>query len=513
MKRLILIIFLLTSGLTQAQNNPDIKRTMNWYFGWGVGIDFTSGSPVAHTRNDRNYTGNLMDDYNSGRQPAEAVLSESDTCGNLLFYCNDIGIFLENGDTLQHFNPRIAGPTQIIAVPKPGNDSIYYFFYSLNGWPPYIYQPFCYGILNIKDPLNPELSWNNTMFEWSTEMVAAYRHCNGQDIWIVNKKKNSIDLMAWLLTPSGLSDVPVVSSVIDLDTLTEEENGSSFIRFSPDGRFAAVMIRKTPNPWVDTYINLFRFDPCTGMFSDRIVVYFPGGYGLCFSPGSTKLYAGGHAESWYFPPYSPLVQFDLSDYGQAAVEGSWEAIYGNSHFDYFEAMQLGPDGKIYVVDLDLTDSTYVGALHLGVIHDPDAKGLLCNYTPEQFYLSGREHTIGIPYFPDFYFRSYQYSNCNGTTNPPDTSGNQHVYVPNIFSPNGDGNNDVLWVRGEDVTEMQFRIYNRWGCQVFESRDISSGWDGTYQGKAAEQGVFFYTLSITFRRGEQRSITGNVTLIR
>ena len=58
-----------------------------------------------------------------------------------------------------------------------------------------------------------------------------------------------------------------------------------------------------------------------------------------------------------------------------------------------------------------------------------------------------------------------------------------LYVPNGFSPNGDGQNDVLYVRGGGVTEMSWVIYDRWGEKVFETTDPKQGWDGTYKGKA------------------------------
>ncbi len=87
-----------------------------------------------------------------------------------------------------------------------------------------------------------------------------------------------------------------------------------------------------------------------------------------------------------------------------------------------------------------------------------------------------------------------------------------VFIPNAFTPNGDGNNDVLLVRG-DFDEMSLKIYNRWGEKVFESNNSSIGWDGNYQGKAVNADVFVYQLT-TFCGGEESNIQeGNITLIR
>ena len=73
--------------------------------------------------------------------------------------------------------------------------------------------------------------------------------------------------------------------------------------------------------------------------------------------------------------------------------------------------------------------------------------------------------------------------------------NGELYVPNGFSPNGDGQNDVLYVRGGGVTGMYWAIYDRWGERVFETSDPKQGWDGTYKGKNLDPAVFVYYLKV------------------
>ena len=89
----------------------------------------------------------------------------------------------------------------------------------------------------------------------------------------------------------------------------------------------------------------------------------------------------------------------------------------------------------------------------------------------------------------------------------------HVYVPNIFSPNGDGNNDLLLVRGDGIDYMLFIIYDRWGEKVFESSSLSLGWDGLFKGNPVNPGVFVYRLNATFLDGSESILSGNITLIR
>ena len=88
-----------------------------------------------------------------------------------------------------------------------------------------------------------------------------------------------------------------------------------------------------------------------------------------------------------------------------------------------------------------------------------------------------------------------------------------IDVPNAFSPNGDGQNDFLFAYGQDVTQLVFRVFNRWGEKVFESTDINVGWDGTYKGVDQEMEAYAWTLSATFTNGESISKQGNVTLLR
>ncbi len=89
-----------------------------------------------------------------------------------------------------------------------------------------------------------------------------------------------------------------------------------------------------------------------------------------------------------------------------------------------------------------------------------------------------------------------------------------VDVPNAFSPNGDGMNDILYVRGYGVETMEFKVFNRWGELVFESYDINDGWDGSYKSKAQEMEVYVYTLQARFLDGTETGIRkGNVTLLR
>ncbi len=88
-----------------------------------------------------------------------------------------------------------------------------------------------------------------------------------------------------------------------------------------------------------------------------------------------------------------------------------------------------------------------------------------------------------------------------------------VYVPNAFTPNGDGNNDVFFVNAKGVESLSVKIYNRWGNKVFEINDVNDIWDGTYKGKKQNTAVFVYVLEASFLNGKTVTESGNVNLIR
>lgn len=88
-----------------------------------------------------------------------------------------------------------------------------------------------------------------------------------------------------------------------------------------------------------------------------------------------------------------------------------------------------------------------------------------------------------------------------------------IGVPNAFTPNGDGINDIVRVEGKGFIEFQFMIFNRWGEKVFESRDQNIGWDGIYKGQLQEMEAYAYTVKVRFLDNTRKTLTGNITLLK
>jgi gliding motility-associated-like protein len=112
----------------------------------------------------------------------------------------------------------------------------------------------------------------------------------------------------------------------------------------------------------------------------------------------------------------------------------------------------------------------------------------------------------------YYFDDFAVFRCTDTI-PVVIEHPNNVFLPNAFSPNNDGNNDILFVRGQNITELNFKIYDRWGQRVFETNDMNVGWDGTYGGEKLENAVFVYFLTLTYIDGKTEMKKGNISLIR
>jgi gliding motility-associated-like protein len=92
------------------------------------------------------------------------------------------------------------------------------------------------------------------------------------------------------------------------------------------------------------------------------------------------------------------------------------------------------------------------------------------------------------------------------------SENDNVFVPTAFSPNASVNN-ILYVRCDCISSMDFMIFDRWGNKVFESQDINKGWNGTHNGTQMNMGTYIWELNATLQNGTSIEKKGNVTLVR
>jgi gliding motility-associated-like protein len=95
-----------------------------------------------------------------------------------------------------------------------------------------------------------------------------------------------------------------------------------------------------------------------------------------------------------------------------------------------------------------------------------------------------------------------------------------IFIPTVFSPNGDGLNDYFTISGRRnlVNIAVLKIYDRWGNQLFEGKDLepgneSEGWDGMFRGEPMQPGVYVYAAELTYDDGVTEAVTGDITVLR
>jgi gliding motility-associated-like protein len=108
----------------------------------------------------------------------------------------------------------------------------------------------------------------------------------------------------------------------------------------------------------------------------------------------------------------------------------------------------------------------------------------------------------------------KYNNCQISDTINVIVQNDHaLYIPNAFTPNGDGINDIFLIYGKDITYFNLQIFDRWGEKVSESNDENIGWDGKYKGSLQAPGLYIYILSISFAGQNAAIYKGSIALIR
>ena len=481
LKAILVLSFFLTSAVTSlAQKQANI-----WYFGRNAGLDFRSGNPVAIVDGSLN--------------TIEGSASISDEEGNLLFYTDGVSVWnrlhqiMPNGNNLWGSNTT----TQTLIVPKPGFESIYYLF-TASPQHDYVFGEgtdsvgFHYSTVDMKQDshLGDVVMKNTLLFRNTTEKVSAVHHLNKKDIWIVGHEWNSNIFRAYLLTENGLLTEPVLNSVGQVHDDTNEPfqvvhlHTLGQMKLSSDGTKVAVALSGK------NLIEIFEFDSSSGLLdipfarvdsetNDLADGYL---YGLEFSPSSESLFytqSQFHCGNNEHP--AKIFQY-IFETKETLLVGEFPGS--------LNAMQLGPDGKIYVA---LCNDLAGQSNYMGVINFPERRGKACEFTTDQVDLKSGKNYLGLPNFVQSWFHF------------PDPV----VEMPNVFTPNDDSFNPTFMPsRFENIIAAEMRIFNRWGEEIFCTYDPMEGWNGA----SASPGVYYWTLRYEGRNGKNGEQKGWVSLI-
>lgn len=88
-----------------------------------------------------------------------------------------------------------------------------------------------------------------------------------------------------------------------------------------------------------------------------------------------------------------------------------------------------------------------------------------------------------------------------------------VYIPNSFTPNGDGVNDEFRIYSDDIKRYSLKVFDEDGAEMYSTIQMSDGWDGTKRNVELKQGVYLYRIEVTFMDETEKFYVGHLNLIR
>lgn len=372
------------------------KQTNIWYFGNKAGLDFNQSPPL------------VLKNAGVNSQEGSAVMSDNN--GKLLFYTNGVTVMNRKHEVMQNGNfvkGELSSTDNIIIVPLPANDSVYYLFTTGSAFEET--PGFSYSIIDMKADVGfgAITVKNNFIEDTVLEKLAAVRHCNKKDFWIVVRKWDTDEYHSYLLTAAGLNPVPVISHT-GLVINGVYNNAIGTLKFSAKGNKIAAV-----HSFFNDAVELMDFDNTTGIISNPVVfnpntvprqISFTGIYGAEFSPNGKLLYVSSNHS---IAEPSILYQFDITSNNAATILASKQTIASTTPW-FAGDLQLAPDNKIYMAMWK--DSS------ISVIENPDISGAGCNFNYNKIYM-GDVTTgpvqFGLPTFMQSYFDS--------TSNPYDFS--------------------------------------------------------------------------------------------
>ncbi len=381
------------------------QEAANWYFGENAGIQFdiATGTVTALTDGQLN--------------TREGCSSISDANGNLLFYSDGTTVYNRNHSIMLNGAGLFGNPSSTqsaIIVAKPNDPEIYYIFTVdtriSQDAPPEEGLNYSEIDMTLDGGLGAVTNKNvNLLNDSSEKLSAVLKDCVTKSLWVIafgdqtgSSSSNFSTYHAFEVTTTGVNTVAVTST---FPISVNDQRG--YLKFSPDGTkmICANMngSQSAGGTDVDNGLLLYDFDVATGIVSNQQELIINDSanqpYGVEFSPSNELLYVhaytrigqgGGPANH-----LSSLVQFDLM---APDIQAS-EFLLDDRQL-YRGGLQLGPDGKIYRA---LSTTYNIGQPFLGVINNPDVRGVGANYQHNAIFLGGNNSTQGLPPFDQSLF--------------------------------------------------------------------------------------------------------------
>ncbi|HTN45965.1 MAG TPA: T9SS type A sorting domain-containing protein [Flavipsychrobacter sp.] len=356
-KNYLLIFLSFLSYSSFAQYNTVQNR--KWAVGDFYGLDFSNPSgPVV---------------FPTAMDNAEGEASICDGNGDLLFYTNGNTVWNKNGTAMPNgTNLTGTGTTATLSttqgaliVPMPDSAHKYYLF-SLTA------VSNCKLFCNVID-MNLDGGLGNVETGFPLRLVALRSGLtekmtavpgNNNDVWVMVHVENTDSFLAYHVTPIGLDLVPTGSKIGSFPVNVYQQG---VIKFSPDRNKMLNCNFRATNPTA-AGLEVFDFDPATGLLSNAVTLDNNSYYGGTFSPDNGKVYA----ETTNTLNAGTVFQYDLS----SSVPAATKMPLGPC--GQYTDLKLGPDGKVYFGAL-VSSAGYSNYKYLGRINHPNLAGALCNF--------------------------------------------------------------------------------------------------------------------------------------
>lgn len=389
----IILTLLLFAIFIKAFTQNDKNNANIWYFGQFAGIDFNQSPPVALTDGTMN--------------TAEGCAVVCNKFGDLLFYTDGNKVWDRNHNIMPNGNGLMgnySASQSSIIVPQYSDTNRYYIF-TVDARENNLNNGLRYSVV--------DMTWNNgfgdVTFEKNIllhdpvcEKVCAVYSVNYPDMWIIAHEYGTNSFLAYRLNNSGIQP-PIISNIGSIHQDANQLSSIGYLKSSPLGNKIAVGIRG-----LDKY-EIFDFNNATGVISNPITTgYFYWAYGLEFSTNGNRLYLA-HRDTKEF------VYLDLNA-GSALDILNSETYVGSSTANYIGALQMGPDGNIYV---SKRYENFVGA-----IKDIDSSSPY--YIDNEIFLSGKISEWGLPNI--FYYKGWTPVQITGVNKP---IGNVYAYYNSL----------------------------------------------------------------------------------
>ncbi len=348
------------------------QRANIWYFGNHLGIDFSSGTPQ------------ILE--NSSMLAEAGCSSICDENGDLLFYTNGNKVWNKNHDLMQNGDSlngsQLVNQNSVI-VPKPLCDSLYYLF-TINDYDSL--RGFNYSVININKDFGRGkiVEKNISVSKNLLEKIAAVNHCNSVDYWVVTHGYSN-NFYVYLLSEDGFNTDTVKSK-----TGTAPKSDIGYLKVSPAGNKIVLPVNKD-----SILAEIFDFNNKTGKVYNPVKILAHQEntycYGIEFSPDGDFLYVNTGGKKY------ELFQYDLKNKDQAGLNASAVKIAGGNNY----AMQLAPDGKIYIAKENRPS--------IAVINYPSRKGEDCEYVESAINFTSGNSLMGLPNFVQTWFYEADFS--------------------------------------------------------------------------------------------------------